>query len=204
MPPLHFKTTRGRYPCMPMPDTPKDLSPLSLDQIMKLIGEQKKPPVHLWDPPLTQHSEMRILRDGRWLHQGAEIKREAMVRTFASILRREADDSFVLVTPVEKQTIIVEDAPFVAVEVKAEGTGEQQALAFRLNTGALVIAGPDHPLRTAGTMDAPAHYLMVRDGLEARLSRPVYYALADLALDTDADTPGLWSKGQFFPFIPVA
>ncbi len=186
---------------MPLSDRPKDLSPLSLDQIVEMIGAQKTPPVHLWTPPLSQHSEMRILRDGRWLHQGSEIKRETMVRTFSSILRKEADDSYVLVTPVEKQTIIVEDAPFVAVEVKIDGTGEGRTLAFRLNTGDLVVAGRDHPIRTAGTIDTPAHYLMVRDGLEARLARPVYYLLAELALEDNTTPPGLWSGGVYFPLV---
>ncbi len=127
-----------------------------------------------------------------------------MVRLFSSILRREADGRHVLVTPAEKLDIDVEDAPFIAVEVKTEGEGHNRALAFRLNTGDVVIAGPDHGLRAAGTEDAPAHYLAVRGGLEARLARPVYYELAHLALEENTAPLGLWSGGRFFALEPAA
>lgn len=138
-------------------------------------------PVHLWNPAHCGHSGMRIEASGRWLHEGRPIARPEMVRLFASILRREPDGSFVLVTPVEKLTIDVEDAPFVAVEMAAEGEGDGQRLAFRLNTGEVLVAGPDHPLAVRDGRP----YLLVRPGLEARLDRPVWLELAELALAQD-------------------
>jgi hypothetical protein len=127
-----------------------------------------------------------------------------MVRLFSTILRREPDGGYVLVTPVEKLDIEVEDAPFVAVELKSEGEGENRSLAFRLNTGDLVVAGPDNPLRFADAEEGPHPYVEVRRGLEALIARPVYYELANLALAEGADPAGLWSGGAFFPLEPTA
>jgi len=144
---------------------------------------------------------MRIARDGTWYHQGSPIGRPAMVRLFSTILRREPDGGYVLVTPVEKLDIEVEDAPFVAVEVRSEGEGRQRSLAFRLNTGDVIVAGPDHPLRLSEHQDGPHPYLEVRSGLNALVARPVYYELAELALAEGADPPGLWSNSAFFPMV---
>lgn len=175
-----------------------DLAGLSLAEIARLAEEKKLPPVDKWDPSHCGDSEMRIARDGTWYHQGSPIGRQAMVRLFSTILRREPDGRFVLVTPVEKLDIEVEDAPFVAVELKTEGQGEAASLAFRLNTGDLVIAGPNHPLRFEGGPEGPHPYLQVRGGLDALVARPVYYELAEIAL-AGGDPPGLWSGGTFFP-----
>jgi uncharacterized protein len=183
---------------MPMPPLPDDLAGLSLAEIARLAEEKKLPPVDKWDPTHCGDSEMRIGRDGTWFHQGSPIGRQAMVRLFSTILRREPDGRFVLVTPVEKLDIEVEDAPFVAVELKAEGEGESASLAFRLNTGELVVAGPGHPLRFEPGPEGPHPYLRVRGGLDALVARPVYYELAELALG-GGDPPGLWSGGTFFP-----
>jgi hypothetical protein len=187
---------------MPMPAPPQDLSALSLADIARLAEEKKLPPVEKWDPDHCGDSFMRIARDGTWFHEGSPIGRAAMVRLFSTILRREPDGRFVLVTPVEKLDIEVEDAPFVAVELRTEGEGEGRSLAFRLNTGDLVVAGPDHPLRFADGPDGPHPYLAVRCGLEALVARPVYYELANLALAEGAEPPGLWSGGAFFPLEP--
>ncbi|HEV2569283.1 DUF1285 domain-containing protein [Sphingomonas sp.] len=184
---------------MPMPAPPADLSGLSLAEIAKLAGEAKLPPVASWNPSHCGDSEMRIARDGTWFHQGSPIGRQAMVKLFSTILRREPDGSYVLVTPVEKLDIAVEDAPFVAVELKSEGEGQARRLAFRLNTGDLIVAGPDHPLRFEEKADGPHPYLVVRDGLEALVARSVYYELANAAIEEAADPPGLWSDGVFFP-----
>jgi hypothetical protein len=127
-----------------------------------------------------------------------------MVRLFSTILRREPDGGYVLVTPVEKLDIEVEDAPFVAVELASEGQGTSRSLAFRLNTGDLVVAGPKHPLRFAAAADGPHPYVEVRRGLEALIARPVYYELANLALAEGAEPAGLWSGGAFFPLEPAA
>jgi len=178
-----------------------DLSDLSLADIARLAEARKLPPVEKWQPTRCGDSEMRIARDGSWFHQGSPIGRPAMVRLFSTILRREPDGGFVLVTPVEKLDIAVEDAPFVAVELRSEGEGDARNLAFRLNTGDLVIAGPEHRLRLE---QGPHPYLEVRAGLDALVARPVYYELAELALAEGAAPPGLWSGGVFFPLEPAA
>ena len=183
---------------MPMPPPPEDLAGLSLAEIARLAEERRLPPVEQWYPSHCGDSEMRIARDGTWYHQGSPIGRPAMVRLFSTILRREEDGRFVLVTPVEKLDIEVEDAPFLAVEMKRDGEGEGASLAFRLNTGDLVIAGPDHPLRFESRAEGPHPYLEIRSGLDALVARPVYYELAELALAAGGETPGVWSGGAFF------
>ncbi len=179
-------------------DPAPDLSTLSLSDVARLLAEKKLPPVEKWNPDHCGDSDMRIARDGTWFHQGSPIGREAMVRLFSTILRREADGSHVLVTPVEKLSIEVEDAPFVAVELKTEGSGEGRSLAFRLNTGDLVAAGPDNAIMLRVKDDGPHPYLHVRGGLEALIGRSVYYEMMNLALDEDAEPVGLWSNGVFF------
>lgn len=184
---------------MPMPPLP-DLASLSLTEIARLVEEKKLPPVAQWNPTHCGDSEMRIARDGTWFHQGSPISRENMVRLFSTVLRLEADGSYVLVTPVEKLTIEVEDAPFVAVEVKSEGSEKIRSLVFRLNTGEIVVADADHAIDVRQTDEGPRPYLHVRDGLEALIARAVYYELVNLALEEDSETgaPGLWSGGCRF------
>lgn len=181
-----------------------DLAGLSLADIARMAEERRLPPVDKWHPTHCGHSAMRIARDGTWYHEGSPIGRPAMVRLFSTILRREPDGSHVLVTPVEKLEIEVEEAPFVAVELLSEGAGRVRNLAFRLNTGDLVVAGPDHRLRFAERPDGPCPFLHVRGGLEALVARPVYYELAELALAENGDPPGLWSGGLFFPLSAAA
>lgn len=188
---------------MPM-EPPPDLASLSLTDIARLLAEKRLPPVEKWNPEHCGDSEMRIARDGTWFHQGSPIGREAMVRLFSTILRREQDGSYVLVTPVEKLSIAVEDAPFVAVELKSEGVGRDRSLAFRLNTGDLVAAGPDNALTVRESADGPHPYLHVRGGMEALVARSVYYELAHLALDEGGERVGLWSNGAFFPLDGAA
>lgn len=188
---------------MPAP-TPPDFANLSLAEIARLAEQDRLPPVESWNPTHCGDSEMRIARDGTWYHQGSPIGRPAMVRLFSTILRREPEGGFVLVTPVEKLDIAVEDAPFTAVEMKAEGQDAEMRLAFRLNTGDLVSAGPDHALRFEQREDGPRPYLHVRGGLEALVSRAVYYELAEIALGNGSDPAGVWSNGAFFPLEQAA
>ncbi|MEG3146262.1 DUF1285 domain-containing protein [Sphingomonas sp. RT2P30] len=192
---------------MPM-TPPPDLAALSLAEVARLVAEQKLPPVERWNPTHCGDSEMRIARDGTWFHQGSPIGRIEMVRLFATILRREPEGGYVLVTPVEKLDIAVEDAPFVAVEVKAEGEGREARLAFRLNTGELINADATHPLRFEQTDDGPRPYLHVRGtigaGLEALVARPVYYELAQIALAGDEQPPAVWSNGVRFALEQAA
>ncbi len=171
-----------------------ELAGLSLAEIAQAAAERRLPPVAQWDPPHCGDSQMRIARDGTWFHEGAPIRRPAMVRLFASLLRREPDGRHVLVTPVEKLDIAVEDAPFVAIEARSEGTGRDRRIAFRLNTDEPIVAGPEHELHLVEGRP----YLTVRAGLEAAITRPVYYELAELALEEGATPPGLWSDGAFF------
>jgi hypothetical protein len=172
---------------------PEDFSRLGLADIARLAAERKLPPVERWNPDHCGDSSMRIASDGTWFHEGRPIRRSEMVRLFSTILRREPDGRYVLVTPVEKLDIEVEDAPFTAVEMKSEGEGKERRLAFRLNSGDHVIAGRSHRL-----LFTPRPYVEVRPGLDALIVRPVYYELCELALAEDQATPGLWSDGAFF------
>jgi uncharacterized protein len=174
-------------------DPPPELAGLTLTQIGELIAARKLPPVDGWNPESSGDSEMRIALDGRWFHQNGEIKRAVMVRAFSSLLRREGD-SYWLVTPQEKLSIQVEDVPFIAVELRSEGTGKDRQLALRLNTDDLVVVGEDHAIEMRGNVP----YLHVRGGLWAKLTRPVYYELAELALAESPNAPGLWSNATFF------
>ena len=156
------------------------------------------PPVHLWNPSRSGEIDIVIRKDGRWVHEGGVIGREALVRLFSTILRKDPDGTY-LVTPHEKLRVTVEDAPFVAVRVDRAG----EALVFTTNVGDVVEAGPDHALRVA--VDAagePRPYLHVRGGLEALVARPVFYELVEMA--EERRTPaglelGLASNGAWFP-----
>ena len=181
---------------------PPEFETLTIADIAQLADADRLPPVDRWHPDHCGDSEMRIARDGIWFHQGSPIGRPAMVRAFSRILRRESDGSYVLVTPGEKLDIVVEDAPFVAVELKAEGDGRDSRLAFRLNTGDLVTASAEHPLRFVEHDDGPHPYVHVRGGLEALIARPIYYELAERALAGEDEPPGVWSAGTFFPIAP--
>lgn len=178
-------------------EPPPELAGLPLAEIARLVAERKLPPVSQWAPEATGESEMRIAADGRWYHQGGEITRPAMVRAFSSLLARDEHGRHWLVTPQQRLAIAVEDAAFVAVDVKRE----DDALAFRLNTDEFVIAGPDHPIAARGDPDTPAIYVGVRHGTEARLNRSTYAQLAEMALATGE--LAVTSRGIKFPLIPA-
>lgn len=175
---------------------PPELADLSLAQIAELARLRKLPPVDQWQPAQACDSLMRITADGRWFHDGGEIRRPAMVRAFSSLLVRDDAGAHWLVTPFEKQSILVEDAAFIAIDVKREGA----ALVFRLNTDDFVVAGHDHPITARGDADTPALYVTVRHGAEARLNRSTYGQLVDLALDSGDLT--VTSQGQRFSLVP--
>ena len=186
-----------------MPEThpPIDLAGLSLDQVAARIAERSHPPVERWHPSHCGDSDMRIARDGTWYHHGQPIGRGAMVRLFASVLRREPDGSHVLVTPAEKLGIEVEATAFHALAMTTEGSGEARRIAFALDSGDAVIAGPAFPLTVVDTPEGPSPRIAVRLGLEAELARPLYYELAEIALEEGHDPPGIWSDGAFFPLV---
>lgn len=145
---------------------------------------------------------LKIGHDGTWYYQGSAIARQALVKLFASVLRLEDDGRYYLVTPVEKVPIAVETMPFIAVEMSQSGGGEGQNLSFRTNVDDTVTAGPKHPLGfQPGAGQSFIPFILVRDGLKARLSRPVYYELAALvAASCSHQGQGVWSEGVFFPF----
>lgn len=177
-----------------MPYEAPDLAKLTLPEIAELVAARKLPPVENWQPEVAGDSEMRIAADGKWYHQGGEITRPAMTRAFSSLLRRDDDGSHWLVTPQQKLSIEVEDAPFVAVELQSDGQREKRSLAFRLNSDDLVVAGQDHMIELRNGLP----YLHVRGGLWAKLARPVYYELAEIALTESPDGPLVWSNGVAF------
>jgi hypothetical protein len=148
--------------------------------------------------------DIRIARDGAWFYQGTPIGRIALAKLFSTVLQRDEAGDYWLITPAERGRITVEDAPFVAVELKTEGAGQDQRVSFRTNFDDWVTAGPDHPLRV--TLDALSEettpYILIRDRLEARIARSVFYELVQLAVERT--TPqgielGLWSERVFFP-----
>jgi hypothetical protein len=184
---------------MPESRLPIDLKGISLAELQRMLDQRRYPPVDQWDPPDCGHSGMRIARDGTWFHNGTSIARPAMVRLFSTILRREPDGRHVLVTPVEKLLIDVERTAFRAVEMTSEGTGRDRRIALALDSGDAIILGHDHPLLLKQDEKGPSPRVTVRHGLEAELSRPLYYELAQIALDEGGDPPGVWSDGFFFP-----
>jgi uncharacterized protein len=164
---------------------------------------RRRPPVHLWNPQFCGEIDMRIARNGSWYYLGSPINRPAMVKLFSSILRREPDDSYVLVTPVEKCAIRVDDAPFVAVEMTATGEGDRRLLAFRTNVDDVVPLDQDHPLRVAINSETgePSPYVLVRDRLEALIARSVFYQLVEMAEERELNgrpVLGIVSAGHFF------
>jgi uncharacterized protein len=174
----------------------------------KAAGKKGSPPVHLWNPPFCGDLDMEIRRDGTWFYLGTPIGRHALVKLFASILRKDGDDYF-LVTPVEKVGIRVLDAPFVAVDAEATGKARDQILTFTTNVEDAVTAGPDHPIRVTRDPETgePSPYVLIRRNLEALIDRKTFYRLVDLGAHEDQGGTswfGLWSGGTFFPIIPSA
>jgi hypothetical protein len=160
------------------------------------------PPVHLWNPPFCGDIDMRIAGDGTWFYLGSPIGRPALVRLFASVLKREGD-KYLLVTPVEKVGIAVDDAPFLAVEMRVETGDSGQELQFRTNVEDWVTCGPEHPLRfePETATGGPKPYLHVRRDLWARVTRPLFYDLVALGEEREIDGQrmfGVASLGGFF------
>ena len=160
------------------------------------------PPVHLWNPPNCGEIDIVIRKDGLWFHEGTPIGREALVRLFSTVLRKDPD-GFWLVTPVEKMRITVEDAPFIATRVDQVG----EALRFTTNVGDEVEAGPENPVRVEmGEDGEPRPYLHVRRGLEALIARAVFYELVELAQERqtpEGPTLGVQSNGAWFAIGPA-
>ncbi|MEL7462936.1 MAG: DUF1285 domain-containing protein [Pseudomonadota bacterium] len=183
-------------------------NPDDLAATIKTVAKKGPPPVHLWNPPFCGDLDIRIARNGLWYYLGTPIGRMPLVKLFASVLKKE-DDKYFLVTPVEKIGITVDDAPFVAVDFDATGAGEDQVLTFETNVEDEAIAGPDHPIRVERDPETgePSPYILIRRNLEALIDRKSYYRLVDIGAVKEVEGTrmfGLWSSGEFFPFIPAA
>ena len=183
----------------------KEALPEGLAALMARAGSARGPaPVERWDPPYCGEIDMRIAADGRWFYEGGPIGRERLVRLFSTVLRRDEDGHHYLVTPVERVRITVEDAPFLAVELHADGEGRDQRLTLRTNVGDVVEVGPDTPLRFEDEAQTGGlkPYVRVRGRLDALLSRPLLYQLAEHFREETVDGErvlGAWSNGVFFP-----
>jgi uncharacterized protein len=160
------------------------------------------PPVHLWNPPFCGDLDMRIASDGTWFYMGTPIGRPALVRLFSTILKRENGKHF-LVTPVEKVGIRVDDAPFLAVEMRKESDQQGKVLRFRTNVDDWVTCDGEHRLRFEAASDGGlTPYLHIRSELWAKVTRALYYDLVDMGEERMVDGRemfGVTSAGEFFP-----
>jgi hypothetical protein len=180
----------------------------SLDQLLVTLKglaagfgpEQVAKPVDAWNPVHCGDIGLEILRDGTWRHEGTRITRDALIRLFATILRKDADGETYLVTPVEKVKVRVEDAPFLAVRVDRSGIAREQALVFTTNVGDVVTADAAHPIRVSFDRETgePRPYVLVRGRLEARILRAPFLEMAEWSEFQDGHT-GVRSGGVFFP-----
>ncbi len=183
--------------------------PLGLASLQREAAQsaQKKgralPPLESWHPAHCGDIDIRIAADGTWFHEGRPIRRPELVRLFSTLLFKDGD-GFHLLTPVEKLRIAVDDAPFVAALLRCEGDGPGQRLVFTTNAGDEVTAGAGHPIRVETSFETgePAPYLHVRNGLEAKIARAVFYQLAEMAVPGTGEhegSLGVWSQRRFFP-----
>ncbi len=199
----------GKTPMTDHKETDSAHSPSAegLAKAARSASKKGPPPVHLWNPPFCGDLDMEIRADGTWFYLGTPIGRAPLVRLFASILKLE-DGKYFLVTPVEKVGIRVQDAPFIAMDFEADGSGDDQTLRFETNVGDSVLADGDHKIRVQHSEDGtPRPYLHVRRGLEALIDRKSFYRLVDLAVTRPhegQDWLGVISSGVFFPILPAA
>ena len=177
---------------------------MRLDELTAYAGDEdaaRPLPVDSWNPADCGDIDIRIARDGTWFHDGEPIRRPALVKLFARLLRRDGD-RYVLVTPVEKLGIVVDDLPFLAVEMTVEPDG----LHFRTQVGDVAVAGPDHPLVFDNDASGFRPAVHIRGGLFARLSRTLaldLVALAEVKTHEGEDWLGIVSGGQFFAIEPA-
>lgn len=172
-----------------------------LADFLREAAELPEAPVEQWNPPYCGDIGLAIRSDGTWEHQGSPIRRPAMVKLFARILRKDADGRHYLVTPAEKVDVHVMDAPFLAIELAVDGTGTSQLLTFRTNVDDIVQCNKDHPLRFVEQVGTGGlkPYLLVRGHLEARLTRSVYLDLVERSqLDQETGEFAVWSAGARF------
>ena len=181
--------------------------PYSLMAELGKVQGSEHPSVHLWHPHINRDIDLVISCDGVWNYLGTPIKRPRLVRLFASVLQRDGDDYY-LVTPVEKCRITVEDVPFQAVLMDVTGEGESTCLELTTDMGEVISINDEHPLRIAQDGAEWIPYVVIRDGMEGRLNRNVYYQLANLMIpgkhpSLEGEWLGVWSHENFFPMLPV-
>jgi hypothetical protein len=184
---------------------------MGLDAIAGAVGEvaaKGAPPVHLWNPPFCGDLDLRIAADGTWYYLKTPIGRPALVKLFASVLKREGD-KYYLVTPVEKCGIVVEDAPFLAVELRVETQPGRRILCFRTNVDDWVACGPQHALRFEPQPETSGlkPYLHVRRNLWAKVTRALFYDLVELGEERGVGGQrmfGVASDSEFFAMQPAA
>ena len=162
------------------------------DTLLSLQQQKRLPPLEDWQPAKRGVVDIRIDRQGRWYHDGDLIKRQPLIDLFATILRKQGEEYF-LVTPVEQMAIQVEDVPFLAIDMDVRGVGVDADLLFTTNVGDYLLAGPEHEIAMRGNTP----YLAVRDGLEARIQRSVFYRLVEVGVEQQ-DALCVYSQGACF------
>ncbi|MBU2875100.1 DUF1285 domain-containing protein [Marinobacter salexigens] len=182
-----------------MSQTPGNL----VEQVQKTAKNASQPPIDKWHPELSGDMDLRISRDGQWIHKGEPLGREAIVKLFSTILRREDDGHYYLVTPVEKWRIQVEDTPLLAHSLTVEGSGEQQIIKLTTNVGETIEVGDGHALEVGSYEGSgqPRPIVRVRNGLVARLVTAAYYDLVDHVVEQIMDGTavlGVFSHGNFY------
>jgi hypothetical protein len=191
---------------------PSSLTPGSaLARLTEALGSDSKrkgpPPVERWNPAYCGELDMRIAADGTWHYMGSPINRPALVKLFSTVLRKDPE-RYVLVTPVERVGIVVEDAPFLAVEMAVEGEGENRQIAFRTNVDDLVQVGPDHPLRFEQDANGGIKpYVKVRGELWALVTRSLALDLVAMGEEKTVDeaaTFGVSAGDAFFSIAPAS
>ena len=173
----------------------------AFDELLAVARDRSLPPVADWQPQRTGEIDIRIASNGDWYHEGTLVKRFAIARLFATILRVD-DGAHYLVTPVEKLRIEVEDAPFIATDFETDGEGEERRIVFATNVGDAVLVDAAHPIVVEGVVDTPRPYVLVRDGLRARIARAPFYRLVDLAEETAGEV-AVWSARTRFVLGPA-
>lgn len=185
-------------------------SQFSLQDLMDALADtaDDRRPVERWNPENCGEIDIVIKSDGSWWHEGSRITRKGLIELFASVLRKDADGVTYLVTPVEKLSITVERAHFLAIRVDAKGKGEDQRLFFTTNLDETIEAGPENPIRVETDPDTlePDPYVTVWGRLEAAIVRSVFYELVELAVERETEAGpqlGVWAGGTFFPLGPA-
>lgn len=170
--------------------------PYSLMTELEKVARKDLPPVALWQPEVEKDIDMEVLPDGTWNYMGTPILRRRLIHLFASVLRKEGDDYF-LVTPLEKCRIRVLDVPFQIILMNVIGEGTLQSLEITTDMGETLFVDSEHPLRMVHRNDESIPYVMIRAGMEGRMNRNVYYQLAGLLTDREGEL-GVWSRNHFF------